>query len=40
MPVGQMHWAEARTATIWSGYMGGVLPSGCRAADEVFAGLS
>src|SRR5262249_14288082 len=37
-PVGPIHWAGAEAATVWSGYMGGAISSGGRAALEGVAG--
>lgn len=36
-PIGNLHWAGAETATVWSGYMDGAVSSGERAAEEVVA---
>lgn len=34
-PIGRIHWAGAETATVWSGYIGGAISSGERAAREI-----
>lgn len=36
-PIGNLHWAGAETATVWSGYMDGAVSSGERAAEEILA---